>query len=98
LDAGLDGVVSSPEEIKEIRKKFGQRPIIITPGVRPSWSSWPAEAGRDDQRRTKTPFEAIRDGADYIVVGRPILRSDEPAKAVQMILNEIEKGMSERQG
>jgi len=98
LDAGLDGIVSSPEEIKGIRKRFGQRPIIITPGVRPSWSSWPAEAGRDDQRRTKTPFEAIRDGADYIVVGRPILKSDDPAKAVQMILDEIEKGIAERQG
>ncbi len=98
LDAGLDGVVSSPEEITGIRKKFGQRPIIITPGVRPSWTSWSAEAGRDDQRRTKTPFEAIRDGADYIVVGRPILRSDDPVKAVQKILSEIEKGIAERQG
>jgi orotidine-5'-phosphate decarboxylase len=98
LDAGLDGVVSSPEEIKGIRKEFGQRPIIITPGVRPSWTSWPAEAGRDDQRRTKTPFEAIRDGADYIVVGRPILRSDDPVMAVQMIINEIEQGIAVRQG
>lgn len=92
LDAGLDGVVSSPEEVIGIRKEFGQRPIIITPGVRPAWSS------RDDQRRTKTPYEAIKDGADYIVVGRPILRSDKPVRAVEMILDEIEKGVSERRG
>lgn len=86
LDAGLDGVISSPEEVRGIRKEFGERPIVITPGVRPIWSS------KDDQIRTKTPSEAISDGADYIVVGRPILRSSEPVKAVLMILDEIEKG------
>ncbi len=65
--AGLDGVVASPQEIKLIRENLGNDFKIITPGIRPSW------AGRQDQKRVMTPREAIQLGADYIVVGRPIL-------------------------
>ena len=82
-EAGLDGVVASPKEIKAIRKIVKKDFLIVTPGVRPAW----AEIG--DQKRIATPKDAIKDGADYIVVGRPIIESDDPCKAAQAILNEI---------
>lgn len=81
-DAGLDGVVASPEEIKTIREKTGDDFLIVTPGVRPSW------AGRDDQERVATPKQALDDGADYIVIGRPITAADDPAAACKKILEE----------
>lgn len=82
--AGLDGVVASPVEAKIIRKKFGQDFLIVTPGVRPSW------AGHGDQKRTTTPKEAISNGADFIVVGRPIIDAAHPRAAAKKILEEIE--------
>jgi orotidine-5'-phosphate decarboxylase len=83
-DAGLDGVVASPQEIPEIRAACGKNFLIVTPGVRPSW----AAAG--DQKRVMTPREAIQAGADYIVVGRPILAAPDPAAAAARIIEEIE--------
>ena len=83
--AGLDGVCASPLEIEPIRKACGDNFLIVTPGIRPKW----AEIG--DQRRFTTPAEAIRRGADYIVVGRPILEATDPFKAVSNILDEINK-------
>ena len=65
-EAGLDGVVASPIEIKAIRKSLGRDFLIVTPGVRPEW------AAALDQKRIATPKDAIRDGADFIVVGRPV--------------------------
>ncbi len=82
--AGLDGVVASPKEAKYIRKALGKDFLIVTPGVRPEW----AAAG--DQKRFATPRDAVKDGADYIVVGRPITESGDPAEAVRKILKEIE--------
>ncbi|MXV74247.1 orotidine-5'-phosphate decarboxylase [Candidatus Poribacteria bacterium] len=82
-EAGLDGVVASPLEIEPIRKACGDRFLIVTPGIRPEW----AETG--DQRRITTPAEAINRGADYIVVGRPILEADDPLEAAGMILDEM---------
>lgn len=82
--AGLDGVVASPLEIEAIRKACGDNFLIVTPGIRPKW----AETG--DQRRITTPAEAINRGADYIVVGRPIIRAEDPLAAAKMILDEIE--------
>ena len=82
-EAGLDGVVSSPLEIEPIRKACGDNFLIVTPGIRPEW----AETG--DQRRITTPAEAIRRGADYIVVGRPIIEADDPLEAAEMILDEM---------
>ncbi len=82
--AGLDGVVASPQEIKIIRDNCESDFKIVTPGVRPSW------AAADDQKRIMTPRDAIEAGADYIVVGRPILKAEDPAGAAKRILSEIE--------
>jgi len=83
-EAGLDGVVASPREIKAIKEVCGNDFVIITPGVRP------AGAAVNDQKRTMTPAEAIRMGATYLVVGRPITASPDPAKTAGAILEEIE--------
>lgn len=80
--AGLDGVVASPQEIADIRQACGADFLIVTPGVRP------AEADQDDQRRVLTPGNAIRAGADYVVVGRPILTAKDPVEAAQRIAAE----------
>lgn len=82
-EAGLDGVVASPSETKLIRKELGADFLIVTPGVRPEW------AKANDQKRIATPKSALRDGADYIVVGRPITESKDPAEAAKAILKEI---------
>lgn len=82
-NAGLQGVVASPKEIKLIREECGKDFIILTPGVRPEWAS------SNDQKRVMTPKEAIDAGADYIVVGRPILAAKDKKEAVKKILKEI---------
>ena len=82
-EAGLNGVIASPLEIEPIRKACGDKFLIVTPGIRPKW------AETDDQRRITTPAEAIRRGADYIVVGRPIIEAEDPLEAAQMILDEM---------
>jgi orotidine-5'-phosphate decarboxylase len=83
--AGVDGVVASVQEAKAIRKACGREFLIVTPGVRPKT----AESKKDDQARTATPREAIRAGADFIVVGRPILTATDPRAAAQEIVDEI---------
>lgn len=80
---GMDGVVASPLEIELIRKACGPDFLIVTPGVRPGFSA------ADDQKRIMTPAEAVRSGADYLVIGRPIARAADPAKAADMIADEI---------
>jgi orotidine-5'-phosphate decarboxylase len=80
---GLDGVVSSPEEAKIIRKNLGKNFLIVTPGIRPK------RAGVDDQKRCATPQEAVKAGADFIVIGRPILEAKDPLSATQEILDSI---------
>jgi len=82
-DAGLDGVVASPFEVRLIRKELGEEFIIVTPGVRPEW------AAANDQKRVATPKEAVLNGADYIVVGRPVIEASDPAEAARKILKEI---------
>jgi len=82
--AGADGVVASPKEITAIRESCGVGFLIVTPGVRPAWT----EAG--DQRRVMTPGEAVKLGADYLVIGRPITAAANPADAAKRILEEIE--------
>ncbi len=84
-EAGLDGVVASPKEIAAIRSACGPGFVIITPGVRPAGSAV------NDQKRTMTPGEAIRLGATYLVVGRPVTAAPDPVKAVQDILKEIKE-------
>jgi orotidine-5'-phosphate decarboxylase len=85
--AGVDGVVASVQEAKAIRKACGREFLIVTPGVRPEGKVKGAKA--DDQARIATPGEAIRAGADYLVVGRPILAADDPRAAAQAIVEEI---------
>ena len=77
--AGLDGVVASPHEIRAIRQACGPDFLIVTPGVRP------ADAALNDQQRVMTPVEAVRAGADYLVIGRPITAAPDPVAAAQRI-------------
>jgi orotidine-5'-phosphate decarboxylase len=87
--AGVDGVVASVQEAKAIRKACGREFLIVTPGVRPKEDGKRAAGKKDDQSRTATPTEAIRAGADYLVVGRPILAAADPRAAAQAIVDEI---------
>ena len=84
--AGLDGVVASPLEIELIRASCGDDFKIVTPGVRPANT---LKVSGDDQKRVMTPGDAVKAGADYIVVGRPIYGSDNPAMAARQIVTEI---------
>jgi orotidine-5'-phosphate decarboxylase len=88
---GLDGVVASPLEIKAIRRKIPREDfLIVTPGVRPASVQSGADSGtNDDQKRVKTPKGAVADGADFLVIGRPILQADNRLKALRQILEEI---------
>ena len=88
-DCGLDGVVASARETSMIRETVSRKDfLIVTPGIRPT-----LESG-DDQRRTMTAADAVRAGADYIVVGRPILEDENPARAAEGIISEIAAALS----
>jgi orotidine-5'-phosphate decarboxylase len=84
LSCGIDGLVTSVHEAADLRRRFGPDPILVTPGIRPSG----AETG--DQKRVATPAAAVRAGADFLVVGRPITEASDPTAATLAILNEIE--------
>jgi orotidine-5'-phosphate decarboxylase len=87
-DNGMDGVVASPQEISLVRSVVDASDfIIVTPGVRPAGSS------KHDQKRVMTPAEAIARGANYLVVGRPILSASDPVSAAENIVREISDGM-----
>lgn len=88
LEAGCDGVVSSGLEVARLRKECDNRLICVTPGIRPVNND-------DDQKRVMTPTEAIRAGADYLVVGRPIRDADDPRTAAEAIQEEIAKATSQ---
>jgi orotidine-5'-phosphate decarboxylase len=81
--SGMDGVVCSPREASLLRGRLGPEFLLVTPGVRPR------EAAADDQRRVMTPAEAIRSGASYLVVGRPITAAADPLVALRTINQEI---------
>lgn len=81
--AGLDGVVASPEDAEVIRSRFGKGFLIVSPGIRPSW------AAEGDQKRYLTPREALRRGADYIVIGRAVTSQPDPIRALKRIEEEI---------
>ncbi len=82
-DCGLDGVVASSEEASSIRKELGKDFTIVTPGIRPSG------AAHGDQKRVSTPAEAIKNGSNFLVVGRPIVEAKNPLLAAEEILREI---------
>ena len=82
---GLDGVVCSPREIAALRRDLGPDFLLVTPGVRPSWSA----AG--DQKRVMAPAEAVAAGASYLVIGRPITGAADPRDAARRIAAEIAK-------
>ncbi|MBP7868627.1 MAG: orotidine-5'-phosphate decarboxylase [Firmicutes bacterium] len=82
--AGAGGVICSPHEIAAVRDTCGPDFVIVTPGIRPVWY------GSNDQKRITTPADAVRLGADYIVIGRPITRAPHPASAAIRIAEEME--------
>ncbi|MFN8544289.1 MAG: orotidine-5'-phosphate decarboxylase [Candidatus Binatia bacterium] len=84
--AGMDGVVASPLEIGRIRRECGRGFLIVTPGVRPP------SAEVNDQKRVLTPGEAMRAGADYLVIGRPVRDADDPPAMVREILADMARG------
>ncbi|MGD9343869.1 MAG: orotidine-5'-phosphate decarboxylase [Desulfuromonadales bacterium] len=88
-DAGMDGVVASPQEVGLIRGVCGDDFLVVTPGVRPAFAS------QDDQQRITTPADALRSGADYLVIGRPISAAADPALAADMILQEMQDALAE---
>ena len=88
-DAGMDGVVASPKEVGLIRDACGDDFLIVTPGVRPTFAS------QDDQKRVTTPGDALRSGADYLVIGRPISAAADPALAADMIVQEMQEALNE---
>ncbi len=89
---GCDGVISSAKEVEWIRSVVHRKNfLIITPGIRP------VGATKDDQKRTATPFDAIVNGADYLVIGRPIIRDKRPREAAQRIIDEMETALRYRE-
>jgi orotidine-5'-phosphate decarboxylase len=83
LDAGVRGFVCSPREVASLRALTGPKGVLVTPGIRP------AGAATGDQKRIATPGEALRQGASYLVVGRPITQAPDPAQAAEAILKEM---------
>ena len=83
VESGIDGIVCSPLEVSQVRQLSGPNRKLVTPGVRS------AGVGAGDQKRVATPAEAIRDGADYLVIGREVTRANEPRAACEKILTEI---------
>ena len=81
--SGIDGLVASPHEARMLRAEFGDKIMIVTPGIRPAGS----EPG--DQKRFATPREAIDSGADYLVIGRPVTGASDPKAAVQSVVEEL---------
>lgn len=85
VESGIDGLVCSPLDLPEVKKIARESLVTVVPGIRP----WKVS---DDQKRSATPLAAIRNGADYLVVGRPIIQADDPKAATLEILQEIEEG------
>src|SRR5207247_9299085 len=83
MKSGVDGLVCSPLEVASVRAQVGPDPILVTPGVRS------AGAGKGDQKRVATPAEALRAGANYVVMGRQITRAVDPAAELARVLEEI---------
>jgi len=93
-EAGLDGVVSSPREAAAIKARFGSKLTVVTPGIRLGESN---SIAADDHARSATPREAILAGADYLVVGRPILKAKNPRDAARSIIAETSAAIQRRE-
>jgi len=89
IESGIRGIVTSALEAANLRSMFGSAPQLVIPGIRP------AGEATQDQSRIARPAEAMRAGADYLVVGRPILKAADPARAADDIVDEIEAAMRE---
>ncbi len=89
FESGCQGVICSGREVQEIKKKFGQSFLAVTPGIRPQWSL----LENDDQKRVTTPGQAISLGSDLIVIGRPIRDAHDPVVAAQKVIEEIEASL-----
>ena len=89
LDAGCDGLIASGESIRDLRNEFGDDFYIVAPGIRPDGFS------TDDHKRSLTPYDAIAYGANYLVVGRPITKSDDPGKAALSVIADIERALND---
>jgi len=85
-EAGADGIVCSALEVSRLRSELDEDCVLVTPGIRP------AGASTDDQARVATPGNAVADGADYLVVGRPIVKAPDRKEAVRLILEEMKLG------
>jgi orotidine-5'-phosphate decarboxylase len=84
---GCAGIVCSGLEVKSVKAKFGKDFIAVTPGIRPAWDA----QGKDDQKRITTPAQAVQNGADYLVIGRPIRNAKDPREAARRIAEEIDE-------
>jgi orotidine-5'-phosphate decarboxylase len=87
--AGCQGVVCSGLEVAAIKKELGPEFLAVTPGIRPAWSV----ISRDDQKRIVTPYDAIKNGADYVVIGRPIRDAKDPSDAALRVAEEIDSAL-----
>lgn len=88
-DAGCAGIVCSGNEVGLIKARMGMAFMAVTPGIRPDWGDRP----KDDQKRVVTPATAVSDGADYLVIGRPIRDAADPAAAADRIADEIDRAL-----
>jgi orotidine-5'-phosphate decarboxylase len=91
LELGCDGVVSSGMEAKRLRDKLGSKLLVVTPGIRPGVNLYDKQ---DDQQRVVTARQAISDGVDYLVVGRPISKAADPIEVISALQEEIKMGLS----
>ena len=88
--AGLDGVIASGGDVKVIKQAVGSKFIVVTPGIRLPAGQAGVRTNGDDQKRAMTPWEARRNGADFFVMGRPILEAEDPVQVVQSIYEKLE--------
>lgn len=91
ITANCDGLVASGDSVRQIREEFGGNLIIVTPGIRP------AGADVNDHKRAQTPQKAIENGADYLVVGRPITQAPDEVAAAESIIEGIQEGLDARE-
>lgn len=91
-EAGADGLVCSPREVAALRAELGPEPLLVVPGIRPEWSV----SDHRGQARTAPPADAIRAGADYLVVGRAVTAAPDPAAAARRVAAEVEAAAGEQ--